>query len=57
MLERTQIVNRLSVLTEEVNRLPLGLDRRHNRYWHVSLGGRDDEVDALLIMESSEDHC
>ena len=56
VLERTQIVNRLSVLTEEVNRLPLGLDRRHNRYWHVSLGGRDDEVDALLIMESSEDH-
>ena len=41
--EKNEILTALQTLTEEVNRLPLGLDRRFNRYWFLKLS-EDVEV-------------
>jgi hypothetical protein len=53
-VEKKELVRRLAILTDEVNRRPLGLDRRFNRYWLLKLS--ENKSDSLLIIEDANDH-
>ncbi|UPR03535.1 homeodomain protein [Chloropicon primus] len=53
VLEKNDIGEKLQVLTEEINRRPLGLDRRFNRYWYMKLS--KEKSDAVLVVESYKD--
>ena len=53
-VEKKDILGKLDVLTDEINRRPLGMDRRFNRYYLLRLS--PNAKDSLLMIEYHSDH-
>ena len=54
VVDMDETAQKLQLLIEEINRMPLGVDRRFNRYWYLKLS--QDKKDAMFLIEDAADH-